>query len=319
MTSRSDPLQRLDPQMALVMAESQRHQAGIAPAVPEDVAARRAAYAHERAFWNAVKPPLAGVEALSLPGAAGAIACRLYRPILAPSLPALLYFHGGGWIMGSLDTHDRIMRLLAEKSGALVLGVEYRLAPEHKFPAAHDDALTALRHAIRHGRDWGIDPARLAVGGDSAGANLALASVLDLDAAERALVRLQLLFYGAFGLTDSASIRACKSRAYGLTGADMDRFRAHLMRSPADLADPRLDNLSADLRGLPPAFIAAAELDPLLDDSRALASLIGDAGVAHRLVVYPGVPHGFLHYSRMLDAAMRALGESATALKQAFA
>src|SRR5262249_54652667 len=161
----------------------------------------------------------------------------------------------GGWIMGSLDTHDRIMRLMAQKSGAIVMGVEYRLAPEHKFPTPHDDALAALRYAIRHGRDWGIDQARLAVGGDSAGANLGLAACRELDAEERASVRRQLLYYGAFGLTDSASLRACNDVVYGLRGADMDRFRRHLIRSPADLADPRLDNLAADLSGLPPAFI----------------------------------------------------------------
>ena len=317
--TKPDPRRRFDPQMIQVQAESQRLNAGRAAPAADDVVAQRAAYAHERAFWNAIKPPLAGVEALSLPGPGGPIACRLYRPVLAPGLPALLYFHGGGWVVGSLDTHDRIMRLLAEKSGAIVLGVDYRLAPEHKFPAAHDDALAALRHTLRYGREWGIDPARLAVGGDSAGANLALASVLGLDAAERGALRLQLLFYGAFGLTDSASIRACDDAVYGLTGADMDRYRRHLVRFPADLDDPRLNNLAGDLAGLPPALLAAAELDCLLDDSRAMAARMAAAGVRHKLTIYPGVLHGFLHYSRMLDTAMRALDESAAALKQAFA
>jgi acetyl esterase len=319
MTAKADPRQRFDPQMIQVQAESQRLNAGRPAPAPDDVVAQRAAYAHERAFWNAVRPPLAAVEALSLPGAGGPIACRLYRPALVPSLPALVYFHGGGWVVGSLDTHDRIMRLLAEKSGAIVLGIDYRLAPEHKFPAAHDDAAAALRYVQRHGREWGIDPARLAVGGDSAGANLALASCLGLDAAERAALRLQLLFYGCFGLRDSNSIRACNDAAYGLTGADMERYRGHLMRSPADFDDPRLNNLAADLAGLPPAFLGAAELDCLLDDSRAMAARMAASGVSHKLTIYPGVLHGFLHYSRMLDTAMRALDESAAALKQAFA
>ena len=319
MTSRPDPRQSFDPQMVLVQAESQRLQAGRAPPGPEDIVAQRAAYAHERAFWNTVKPDLASVDEVSLAGPAGPIVCRLYRPVLAPLLPALLYFHGGGWVVGSLDTHDRIMRLMAEKSGAIVMGVDYRLAPEHKFPAPHDDALAALRHAIRHGRDWGIDQVRLAVGGDSAGANLALAACLGLNGAERAPVRIQLLYDGTFGLRDSASLRACNDVVYGLSGADMDRFRRHLIRSPADLADPRLDNLAADLSGLPPAFIAAAELDCLLDDSRAMAQRMSAAGVPNELTVYRGVLHGFLHYSRMLEPAMRALDEGATALKQAFA
>lgn len=318
MTGQTQLTRRLDPQMLQVMAQSQRLYAALPPAAADDVAAQRAAYAHERAFWNAIKPPLPAIEELSLPGPGGAIAGRLYRPSGAPALPLLLYFHGGGWVVGSLDTHDRIMRLLAEKSGALVLGVDYRLAPEHKFPAAHDDALAALRHAIHHGSGWGIDTGRLAVAGDSAGANLAVASCLGLEAAERRHVRSQLLYYGAFGLTDSPSLRACDA-SYGLTGADMARFREHLMRSPADLSDPRLNNLAGDLRGLPPAFIAAAGLDCLLDDSHAMAQALAKAGVAHQLTVYPGVLHGFLHYSRMLDAAVRALDESAAALRQAFA
>jgi len=155
-----DVRRRFDPQMALAVAESQRLYADLPGAASEDVAAQRALYAHERAYWNAVKPALAKVEALSIPGPGGAIACRLYRPSEGGLLPAVVYFHGGGWILGNLDTHDRIMRLLAEKSGALVLGVDYRLAPEHKFPAAHDDALAATRHILTRGRSLGIDATR---------------------------------------------------------------------------------------------------------------------------------------------------------------
>lgn len=319
MMANADPHERFDPQMIQVQAESQRLNAGRTPPAADDVVAQRAAYAHERAYWNAIKPPLPAVEALSFPGPAGPLACRLYRPAIAPSLPALVYFHGGGWVVGSLDTHDRIMRLLAEKSGAIVLGVDYRLAPEHKFPAAHDDAFVALRQTLHRGQEWGIDTTRLAVGGDSAGANLALAACLGLEPAERAALRLLLLFYGCFGLTDSNSIRACNDAAYGLSGADMDRYRRHLIRTSADLDDSRLNNLAGDLAGLPPAFLAAAELDCLLDDSRAMAARMASAGVRQKLTIYPGVLHGFLHYSRMLDTAMRALDESAAALKQAFA
>jgi acetyl esterase len=314
-----DVRRRFDPQMALAVAESQRLYADLPAAASEDVAAQRALYAHERAYWNAVKPALAKVEALSIPGPGGAIACRLYRPSEGGLLPAVVYFHGGGWILGNLDTHDRIMRLLAEKSGALVLGVDYRLAPEHKFPAAHDDALAATRHVLTRGRSLGIDATRLAVGGDSAGANLTLATCLGLAPAERAAIRLQLLYYGAFGLSDSASMRAYGNEMDGLTRADMLRYRRHLVRTPADLEDQRLDNLSADLHGLPPALIAAAELDPLLDDSRAMAELMSEAGVTNNFTIYPGVLHGFLHYSRVLDVAMNALDESAAALKRAFA
>jgi acetyl esterase len=318
-----DVTRRLDPEMAAALDQSRRlHRElvlrqGGAPAA-NDLAVLRAAYNHERAYWNEIKPALAAVEAVEIPGPGGTVSCRLYRPSMGQALPALLYLHGGGWILGSLDTHDRIMRLLAQKSGAAVLGVDYRLAPEHKFPAAYDDALAALRHLLREGAALGIDPARLAVGGDSAGANLALASCLQLDPAQRAAVRLQLLYYGIYGLSDSASRRAFGDETDGLTKAGLDHFRDCLLRSPADAADMRYDCLSADLRGLPPAFVAASALDPLLDDSRALAELLAAAGVACELVVYDGVLHGFLHLSRMVAKAMQALDAGAEALRRVF-
>ena len=221
-------------------------------------------------------------------------------------------------MLGNLDTHDRIMRLLALKSGAAVFGVDYRLAPEHKFPAAWDDALASLRHCAKQASSLGIDPMRLAVGGDSAGANLSVAACLSLTPAERVAVKLQLLYYGAFGLADSASARAYGNDSDGLTQAAMDRFRAWVRRDPGDLADPRLDNLSADLSGLPPAFITASALDPLLDDSRSLAQLLSEAGVANELIIYEGVLHGFLHLSRMVGKSMLALDAGAAALNRAF-
>jgi len=318
MTGRIDSHARLDPEMAAAVAESQRLVAELGPVAADDWLASRAAYAHERAFWNAIKPELASVENLNIPGPGGPLACRLYRPSRASPLPALVYFHGGGWVLGNLDTHDRIMRLLALKSGAAVIGVDYRLAPEHKFPAAWDDALASVRHFVREGSALGIDPRRLAVGGDSAGANLSIAACLSLGPQERAAIKVQLLYYGAFGLRDSASARAFGNDADGLTRSAMDRYKEWLQRDPSDLADPRFDNLSADLRGLPPAFIAASALDPLLDDSRSLAQLLTEAGVANELVVYEGVLHGFLHYSRMVGKAMQALDAGAAALQRAF-
>ncbi len=318
MTGKTDIRRRLDPEMAAAVGESQRLYAELGPIAPDDYLAQRAAYIRERAFWNAIKPELAAVENLSIPGPGGPLACRLYRPSRETRLPALVYFHGGGWVLGNLDTHDRIMRLLALRSGAAVFGVDYRLAPEHKFPAAWDDALASLRHCAKQASSLGIDPMRLAVGGDSAGANLSVATCLSLTSAERAAVKLQLLYYGAFGLSDSASARAYGNDSDGLTRAAMDRFRAWVRCDPGDLADPRLDNLSADLSGLPPAFIAASGLDPLLDDSRSLAQLLSEAGVANELVVYEGVLHGFLHCSRMVGKAMLALDAGAAALKRAF-
>jgi acetyl esterase len=317
-----DVRSHLDGEMAAAVATSRRLHEEIEAErgviAPDDLAGCRAAYEHERAFWNSLKPELLAVEEASVPAKGGAVPCRLFRPSPARPGPALLYLHGGGWIMGSLDTHDRIMRLLAQKSGAVVVGAAYRLAPEHKFPAAHEDTLAVLRYMIREGSAWGIDGARLAVGGDSAGANLALASCLCLDAQERRSVRLQLLYYGTYGLRDSASMRSLASGLDGVSPADMRRYRAYLVRTPADLSDMRLDCLSADLHGLPPAFMGVGGLDPLLDDSRALAALMTEAGVANELVVYPGVLHGFLHYSRMVATSMQALDAGAAALVRSF-
>ena len=318
-----DIVPRLDPEMAAALNQSRRLDMDLAakrggPIAPGDIAGQRAAYDHERAFWNEIKPALAAVDPVEIPRPGGGVRCRLYRPGTGGKLPALVYLHGGGWVLGSLDTHDRIMRLLAEKSGAVVLGVDYRLAPEHKFPAAYDDALAALQHLLREGAGFGIDPARLAVGGDSAGANLALATCLQLDAHERVAVKIQLLYYGTFGLADSASRRAFGNETDGLTKAGLDFYRDCLLRSPADAEDMRYDCLSSDLRGLPPAFIAATDLDPLLDDSRALAQLLEVAGVAHELIVYEGVLHDFLHLSRMVSKSVQALDAGAAALRTAF-
>jgi acetyl esterase len=319
MTGKIDVRPRLDGEMVAALAESERLYGELGPLPTDDPLAQRRAYSHERAFWNALKPPVASVEPLNIPFADRTVPCRLYRPVAAGKpLAALAYFHGGGWVLGNLDTHDRVMRLLANGSGAAVLGVDYRLAPEHKFPAAYDDALAAVRHLIRAGASLEIDTSRLAVGGDSAGANLALATCLCLNESERRSVRLQLLYYGAFGLVDSASMRAFGNEIDGLTRSALERYRNWLVRDQRDLADYCLDNLSADLRDLPPALVVAAALDPLLDDSRCLADLLTEGDVANRLVIYEGVLHGFLHYSRMMKKAMQALHEGAAALRRAF-
>lgn len=318
-----DVTRHLDPEMAAAIAESARLRAELAtrygPAAPDDLAAQREFFSRERAFWNALKPALQAVDSLVVAGPDGPVPCRVYWPSERRPLPALVYFHGGGWVVGNLDTHDRIMRLLAEKSGAAVLGVDYRLAPEHKFPACYDDALAVLRHLRREGETLGIDVRRLALGGDSAGANIALATCLQLDAAERSVIRLQLLYYGNYGLRDLASLRAFGSKLDGLTREHIARSYACFLRSPSDLEDIRHDCLAADLVGLPPAFIAAAALDPFLDDSRALAQLLDEAGVGQELIVYDGVLHGFLHLSRMVTKAMQALDQGAAALRRAFA
>jgi len=279
----------------------------------------RAAVDRIGAFLGEGSVPLRRERDLTLPGPHGQVPCRLYLPDDAEKPPLIVYAHGGGFMQGSLPSWDAMLRELVRQSGVAALSVDYKLSPEHRFPVAFEEMLAMLRLAAREGSEFGIDPTRLAVGGDSAGANLALATCLQLDASERRAVKLQLLYYGTFGLADSASRRAFGNETDGLTKAGLDYFRDCLLRSPADAEDMRYDCLSGDLRGLPPAFIVATDVDPLLDDSRALAQLLEVAGVTHELIVYEGVLHGFLHLSRMVSKSMQAVDAGAAALRKALA
>ena len=312
--ARLDLAARLDPQMAEALGKSQELAPGLT-AIPElPIPELRRLYAEERRFWNADRPEVARVAEHSLPGPAGDIPIRIYHPSDRANLPALIFLHGGGWIMGSLETHDKIMRVLALEAGVAVVGVDYSLAPEHKFPTALEETLAVIAACAARGGDWGLDPKRLAVGGDSAGANLSLAALYECRDRGPALSA-GLLYYGAYGLRDSASRRLYGGPEDGLSARDLDYYRDCLVRTPADREDPRIDLLTRDPAGLPPLFIGAADLDPLLDDSRALAALAAAAAVPHAFTVYPGVLHGFLHLSRMVDLARTALADGARWLR----
>ena len=162
-------------------------------------------YNHERAWWNAIKPNMDSVEELSVPGPLRDIALRIYRPFNQNPRPTLLYLHGGGWVVGNLDTHDRVMRLLATFSGAVVVGIDYALSPEHKFPVAINETLAVIQWLETSGRNHGLDPTRLALGGDSAGANMTVAITQLHHQKDRQAIRFLLLYYGAYGITDSWS------------------------------------------------------------------------------------------------------------------
>jgi acetyl esterase len=192
---------RLDPQMAKALAKSDALAAELGPVAPDDIAARRAAYAHERAFWNAVPVELAATEDAAVEAAGLITPLRLYRPHDALPGAALVYLHGGGFILGSIETHDRIMRLLARHAGVTVIGLDYALAPETGFPRQLEQIAAALAQLPAR---FALDPARIALAGDSAGAHLALATTLGLRARGGALPAALLLYYGSYGLRDSA-------------------------------------------------------------------------------------------------------------------
>src|SRR5262245_10607967 len=291
----------------------------------------REAFADVTRGWNRPLPELREIREVSIPGAGGEIFGRLYRPTLASGQPLVLYLHGGGWTFGSVDSHDRMMRLLALDSGVSVLGIDYRLAPEYPFPAALEDGLATLVWLAEGGLEPAIDPAKVALAGDSAGANLALAALimqagvhrsLPLAAradARRMLPRTAALFYGCYAPDfDSPSNRRF-GEGYILTTQRMRWFwRNYLGAQPATTRTLAAPSRGA-LAGLPPLYLNAAGLDPLLDDTLDLARRLAHAAVPYRLDLVPGVVHGFLQQSREVAAARDAIMRAASYLAGALA
>jgi acetyl esterase len=300
----------LDPQLRAVLDQAARQAAGLPPASTWSIAELRTWM--DRRFgpaWNRDLPPLARIEPVAIRGPTGPLPGRLYDPGVPSPAPLLLWLHGGGWVMGGLDSHEGICRRLALAGACRVLAIAYRLAPEHRFPAALEDSMAALRFLSEHGGALGLDPRRIAVGGDSAGANLALAALLALrDGGER-LPRAAVLAYGGWRRRFAGGSRARFADPYFLLPPDLlDRFWAeYLPPGHGDGADPLAEPLDADLAGLPPILIGAAGLDPLLDENRALAARLALAGVRHEFLLWPGLAHGTLHMTRALDAAVVAL------------
>ena len=276
----------------------------------------RVAMANSRAVFRSPEAvALPRVEELSIPGPGGAIPARLYAPGKDAKLPALVYFHGGGWVIGSLDTHDDLCRRLARASGCMVVSVDYRLAPEHKFPAAVDDALAATRWVAANAARIGADPARLAVGGDSAGGNLAAAVCLLARDQGGPALRYQLLIYPV--TTRDFTLPSYKAFGEGfvLTAKGMEWFWNHYLRAPNDALDFRASPLLAkSLRGLPPALVATAEYDVLRDEGEQYAARLKQDGVPVRPVRYAGMIHIFATMSvvprcvEIMDELGRAVG-----------
>ncbi len=270
--------------------------------------------------------PIARVEDRKAPGPRGDIPLRIYTP-KGPkgskgndAFPLLVYFHGGGWVVCNLDTHDGICRALANAAGCMVASVDYRLAPEHKFPAALDDCYAATEWLAANAASIQADPARIAVGGDSAGGNLA--AVVSLAARDRGGPKLvfQLLVYPVtdYYRPGTASYEEYAS-GYFLTRDSMIWFWNHYLRNESDADNPHACPLrAADLRGLPPALVITAEYDPLRDEGEKYAERLRAAGVLARATRYKGMIHPFFSMAGVLDQARMALAESAKALRSAF-
>ena len=264
---------------------------------------------------------VARVENRTVPGPRGEIPVRIYTPEGRAPFPVLVYFHGGGWVIGNLETHDGVCRHLANAAGAVVVSVDYRLAPEHPFPASGEDAYAATRWVAANAAAMGGDARRIAVGGDSAGGNLA--AVVSLMARDRGGPPLvfQLLVYP---VTDAPSANAASYRenaeGYFLTAKMMHWFWNHYCGKNPDLSDPYLCPLRAkDLKRLPPALVVTAEFDPLRDEGEAYAARLREAGNQADLKRYPGMIHGFFGMGPLLTKAREATKEAASALRAAFA
>ncbi|MDQ8728114.1 alpha/beta hydrolase [Bradyrhizobium sp. LHD-71] len=269
-------------------------------------------------------PPLAHERDLSLPTRDGVtIPARLYAP-LAPDaespMPVLLYMHGGGFVVGGLDSHQPLCRGLAADSSAAVLSIGYRLAPEHKFPIAFEDAVDALAWIGRTGRSVGLDTRRIAVGGDSAGGTLAAALAIEAKA-NGSLPRpvLQVLAYPGLSSHQATASYSRYGSGYLLERETVDWFFRQYLRAEADRDDWRFAPLAAvDLTGLPPALIVLAEYDPLVDEGHEYAARLSSAGVAVDLRIYPGMIHEFLRMGNVVADALRARAVIGEALAHAF-
>ena len=255
--------------------------------------------------------PVAATEDRTVPGAEGDLRARVYRPEGEGPFPTVAFFHGGGWVIGDLETHDAMVRSICRSSRAVVVAVDYRLAPEHPFPAAADDAVAAARWIAAHLDEFGGDD-RLAVAGDSAGGNLA-AVVAQTLTAEGTPVAAQFLIYPAVDALGDYPSRTENARGYFLEQPTMDWFYGHYAGAWDDAKDPRLSPLrAADLSGLPPAVVVTAEYDPLRDEGEAYGEALRTAGVPAVVRRYDGMIHGFFAMGALSPAARAAVDESCT-------
>jgi acetyl esterase len=281
------------------------------PAHELPVEEARARHSDEAARLCGEGEPVAEVREVRV----GEVRVRTFRPEGAGLLPVVAYLHGGGWMMGTLDSYDSLLRALANASGAIVAGVDYRLTPEHSYPAAVEDALSTVRWIADNAGELGADGARLAVAGDSAGGNLAAVAARRL----REAVRFQALIYPVIEPAfDSPSYREF-DEGHGLSGASMRRFWG-LYLDGADPTDPDASPLRAtDLAGLPPAYVLTAEEDVLRDEGEAYADALRAAGVPTELVRWPGTIHGFFRWLGAAPAAREAVEAVGARLRHALA
>lgn len=307
----------LDPQVQAFLEELQRLEAApfhkLSPAQAREVSMNGA---------KQLEPPqpVAKIENRRVRGHGGWIPIRIYTPEGTAPLPVFVYYHGGGWVIGDVDTHEGLCTAIANAAGCIVVSVDYRLAPEHKFPAAVDDAYAAARWVADNAASFGGDADRLAVGGDSAGGNLA--AVVALMARDRGMFQLafQVLIYPVTDHNFNTLSYTENAEGYLLSREDMRWFWGHYLAHVDDGDHPYASPLRArDLSRLPPALVITAEYDPLRDEGEAYAARLRNAGVPVTLSRYQGLIHAFIRHTERFDKARAAIREVGDALQRAFA
>jgi acetyl esterase len=268
-------------------------------------------YIDERVYWNEGGPQPAKIEEITIPGPHGDIPLRLHYPQSRRGNGVIVFVHGGGFYLGNNDTHSRIMRILADESGQLVAGLDYRLAPEAMFPVQVDETVAAARYFNKNGDKHGADNDKVCLAGDSGGATLCLAAALYLrDEGEKdnSFIKSLLLYYGAYGMRDSTSLRMFGNEIDGIVRELASNYYDEGYIRLEDLKSPYYDLLDNDLTfGIPPTLLVCGDADPLLDNSTCLHEILKDKGLTVEYAMYPGIMHGFLHYSRILSEAYEVL------------
>ena len=289
---------------------------GVPPTHTLTPAQARSFYRDRRGFTQPEPPPMAEVQDMK----AGSVPVRLYRPTAAQTpQPVLVYLHGGGWTIGDLDTHDVLCRQLARDGACTVVSVDYRMGPEHRFPAAVDDCVEAFDWLRAHAQELQIDASRMAVGGDSAGGNLAAALCLVQREAGRPMPAFQLLIYPATDMRAVAPSHTTNGQGYMLTNDSIAYYRGNYIAEQADWGDWRASPLLAPSHaGLPPALVMTAGFDPLRDEGLQYANALSAAGVPTQYVCFERQIHGFITMGRVIEEAHTAVGLCGAALRRAW-